>query len=369
MAAPPALTPGPDALDPELARRLADLFARGTPANTIRAYERDLAYLAAWKAAAFSAPLVWPESEAVALRFVLDHAEDLAAAAPGDEARRVAEALVAKGLRRTLKRPAPATLDRRIASWRAFHGFRNLASPFDSPVVRRARAAARRAAAHRPAPKASRPIDRVMLERLVAACPPTLAGLRDRALLETAWASGGRRRSELAALRIEDLDLESFDADGVVRINLLETKTTGPGRTPRLLLADVSARTLVAWLDAADIGEGPVFRAISKADRVQQRGLSAGGVGAIIKTALVRAGFEATASSAHGLRSGFLTQAARDGVPLPAAARLSLHRSLSQAARYYDDAELAENPAVALRRGGAANRMGPLRKGASGAPE
>jgi integrase len=352
MAALPTLVT-PETLDPELARRLTDLFARGTPANTVRAYERDLIYIAAWKAAAFAAPLAWPEAEPVALRFVLDHAEDLTAAAPEDEARQIAETLVAQGLRRSLARPAPATLDRRIASWRAFHGFRNLASPFESPVIRRARAAARRAAAHRPTPKATKPIDRAMLERLVAACPPTLAGLGDRALLETAWGSGGRRRSELAALRLEDLDLESFNVDGLVRINLLETKTTEVGRTPRLVLADLSARTLVAWLEAAAIVDGPVFRAVSKADRVLERGLSSGGVGAIIKSALRRAGYEAAASSAHGLRAGFLTQAAKDGVPLQAAARLSLHRSLTQAARYYQDAELAENPAVTLRRGSA----------------
>jgi integrase len=323
----PALTP-PDAIDPTLAARLTDLFVRGTPANTIRAYERDLVYLAAWKRAAFGADLAWPEAEAVALRFVLDHAEDLSAAPPDAPARFVAEALVAAGLRRGLDRPAPATLDRRIASWRSFHAFRDLPSPFESPIVRRARAAARRAAAHRPSPKAARPIDRALLDRLVVACPPTLAGLRDRALLETGWASGGRRRSELAALRVDDLDVDDYAAKGVVRIRLLETKTTQAGRTPPLLLTDISARTLVAWMDAAGIVDGPVFRAVSKADRPLARGLSSGGVGAIVKAALLRAGFAPGHSSAHGLRAGFLTEAARSGVPLQAAARLSLHRSL-----------------------------------------
>lgn len=48
---------------------LTDLFRRGTPANTLRAWERDLAYIAAWKMASFGAPLTWPEEEKVALRF------------------------------------------------------------------------------------------------------------------------------------------------------------------------------------------------------------------------------------------------------------------------------------------------------------
>lgn len=345
---------GPGVLDRDVAARLAALFARGTPRNTLRAYARDLAYIAAWRREAFAAPLAWPEDEAVALRFVLDHAEDLAMAAPDAEARRVAERLIALGLRRSLDRPAPATLDRRIASWRAFHGFRDLASPFDRPVLRRARAAARRSAGHRPAPKAAAPVTRDMLERLVVACPPGLRGMRDRAILEYAWASGGRRRCEIAGLDRADLDLAAFDAEGVVRIVLLATKTTRPGATPRLMLGGLPARMLVAWLDAANVTAGPVFRAVSRGGRVLDRGLSDSGVRDVFRAMLVRAGLPRDATSPHGLRSGFLTQASRDRVPLQAAARLSLHRSLEQAGRYYQDADLAENPALGLREGGGA---------------
>lgn len=342
------------ALAPELRSRLLDLLQRGTPANTLRAHERDLLYIAAWKRAAFGAERAWPETEDVALHFVLDHSEDLAGRPPDCGPRRVAQTLIEAGLRRALDGPAPATLDRRIASWRAFHGFRNLASPFKTQGLRRARKASRRAAAHTPESKAARPITRDVLDRLVAACPATLAGLRDRALLEAAWASGGRRRSELARLRREDLDLERFDATGEVAIALLATKTTEASRTPKLLLRGSSARRLVAWLNA-----GPVFRAVSKADTVLARGLSESGVRDVIRAALKRAGYAKGYSSAHGLRSGFLTQAARDGVPIQAAARLSLHRSIEQAARYNRDAELADNPAVDLRDRGLAAQPDP----------
>jgi hypothetical protein len=41
---------------------LDDLYARGTPENTRRALGSDLAYIAAWKLAAFGEGLVWPES-------------------------------------------------------------------------------------------------------------------------------------------------------------------------------------------------------------------------------------------------------------------------------------------------------------------
>jgi len=337
----PALTEADEAA-------LHDLYVRGTPANTLRAYERDLIYLTAWKQASFGTPLAWPEAETVALRFVLDHARDLGAAPAQDAGRRTAEALIAAGLRRSLACPAPSTLDRRIASWRAFHRMRNLPSPFDAPALRQARGKARRAAARPPAPKSAKPITREVLERMLAACGPGLPGLRDRALLLLAWASGGRRRAELSALRREDVSLEEFATKGLLWIRLVETKTTAPGATPKLVLKGRAARAVVAWIDAAGIDGGPLFRPISKAGRPLPRPLSPDGIYRIVKTRLAAAGLPEGFASPHGLRSGFLTQAALDGAPLQAAMRLSLHRSSAQAQRYYDDVDIAGNPATDL---------------------
>ncbi len=71
-------------------------------------------------------------------------------------------------------------------------------------------------------------------------------------------------------------------------------------------------------------------------------------MGQIVKRLLRDAGLGADFASAHGLRSGFLTQAALDGAPIQAAMRLSLHRSVVQAQRYYDDVDITDNPATDL---------------------
>ena len=348
MTLPPAL---PASVPADLAEGLEELFIRGTPANTLRAYAQDLAYVAAWREAAFGGALCWPEAEEVALRFVLDHARDLGAAEPADPARRVAEALIAAGLRRSLTAPAPATLDRRIASWRAFHAMRNLESPFDAPLVRAARQKARRAMAksghHRPKRKSRHAITREVLEALIATCGHDLRGIRDRAVLMLAFASGGRRRSEVAGLMRADIDLSDFAEDGLIWLHLVETKTTGPD-TPRLVLKGRAAKALARWIAEAGIEDGPLFRAISRADRALPRGLSADGVRHIVKSRLIAAGFPADYASPHGLRAGFLTQAALDGAPIQAAMRLSLHRSAKQAMQYYDDVEITQNPATNL---------------------
>ncbi len=342
------LPPTPPTLSAADQAALTDLYVRGTPANTLRAYERDLIYITAWKQARFGQGLEWPETETAALRFVLDHARDLGETEPQDPARMAAEYLIGTGLRRTLDCPAPSTLDRRIASWRAFHRMKNLASPFDAPLVKQARGKARRAAARPPAPKSRRPITRDILLALLDACGPSLRGLRDRAILTTGWASGGRRRSELTGMKREDVDLSAFDDKGLVWIRLLETKTTGKGQTPRLVLKGRAARTLVAWIDAAGINDGPLFRAISRADRPLKRGLSPDAIYQILRNRMQAAGLPADYASPHGLRSGFLTQAALDGAPIQAAMRLSLHRSVAQAQKYYDDVEITENPATDL---------------------
>jgi integrase len=334
------------ALAPEDEAALSALYKRGTPANSLRAWERDLAYISAWKAAVFGRPLAWPEEERVALRFVLDHTVDLTDKA--GNAQDAAMELIAIGLRISLACPAPATLDRRIASWRAFHRMKNLASPFEAPLLKQARAKGRRAAARPCQPKSPRPVTRDVLEQLLASCDGTLRGLRDRAILMLGFGTGGRRRSEITNLYREDIDLQDYAAKGLIWVRLLETKTTGKSDAPRLPLKGRAARAVAGWIEAAVITQGPLFRPISQSDRALPRKLSPDAIRVILRHRLGLAGLPSDYATPHGLRAGFLTQAALDGAPLAAAMKLSLHRSAIQAQKYYADVEIAENPATDL---------------------
>lgn len=327
---------------------LTDLYVRGTPANTLRAYERDLVYITAWKAARFGKSLVWPETEDVALAFLLDHARDLSAAKDTDVARTAAEQLIAANLRKALACPAPSSLDRRIASWAAFHRMKHLPSPFDTPGIRQARAKARRASARPRTPKSEKPILRETLHAMLETCDTSPRGLRDRAILLVGWASGGRRRSEIAGLMVHDLDLSDYERDGVIWMQLIGTKTTAKGRTPRLVLKGLASRGVMDWVRTAELTYGPLFRPISKTGRVLERPLSGDGIYEIVKKRLALVGLPTGYAAPHGLRSGFLTQAALDGAPIQAAMRLSLHRSVAQAQKYYDDVNIADNPATDL---------------------
>lgn len=342
----PVLHSPPGTLPPEDEAALTDLYRRGTPPNTLRAWERDLLYITAWKQARFAAKPDWPETDPVALRFVLDHSADLTMT-PGP-AQDAALTLIALGLRRSLACPAPATLDRRIASWRAFHRMRNLASPFDAPLIAAARQKARRAAATPRLPKSPRPVTRDLLEQLLATCDDTPRGLRDRAILMLAFASGGRRRSELTSLHRDDIGTDDFAAQGLLWVRLLQTKTTTPTTAPRLPIKGRAARAVMGWIIAAAIDAGPLFRPVSSAGRALPRPLAPDAIRTILRHRLTLAGLPPDHATPHGLRSGFLTQAALDGAPLAAAMQLSLHRSAQQAQRYYADADIATNPATDL---------------------
>jgi integrase len=81
---------------------------------------------------------------------------------------------------------------------------------------------------------------------------------------------------------------------------------------------------------------------------MDQGPISDDGINDIVKKRCRQAGLDPTLFSAHGLRSGYLTQAAREGVPLPEAMQQSLHRSVQQAAGYYNDGERQMGKATRL---------------------
>jgi integrase len=163
-----------------------------------------------------------------------------------------------------------------------------------------------------------------------------------------AFASGGRRRSEITALYREDIGTEDYATKGLIWIRLLQTKTTTQAEAPRLPLKGRAARAVMGWIIGAEIDQGPLFRPISTAGRALNRPLAPDAIRTILRHRLILAGLPPDHATPHGLRSGFLTQAALDGAPLAAAMKMSLHRSALQAQRYYADVDITANPATDL---------------------
>lgn len=327
-----------------------------TPANSARALASDARYIEAWRRVSTGEDLAFPETPDAVIAFVLDHAADLRKRVFDDPSRLVAETLVDLGRRRDLAPQAAATIERRLASWRKLHQLRGLEGPFAAPELRETLRLVRKTGRgrHGRPKKSVNAIDRTVLDRLWAARAPGLMGLRDAALIEVAWASGGRRRSEMAGLHVEDLDLSRFAERGEIGLRLASTKAhRGAEAPPLLVVRGRAARALDLWLRASGVTKGAVFRGLTGGKGQRERkllrdGMSGEGVRRAVKRALLSAGLSADFAAPHGLRSGFITEAARQGVPLEAAMRLTLHRSREQAAAYYQEAELDRNPAASL---------------------
>lgn len=334
-------------------RRLRDLFTRGTPENTQRAYRTDYGYLRAWRLLRYQTDMTWPEDPGVAMAYLLDHSEDLTALPQTHPSRRAADAMIEAGLRKSLTAPSPATNARRIASWKVFHNARDLPNPFDAPLFKEAWKKSRRANARPRTRHSAHPITAEVLAKIVYAMEEDFRGLRDRAIFYFAWATGGRRISEIANLHVNELSLDRYDpskplADRVIDIRLRGTKTTDTGDTPALLLRGHGAHLMAEWLRVTEIEDGFVFRKITRYGTVSHRGLTADGIRYIFHKRVEAASFPPGYASPHGFRSGFITEALSQDVPLAQVMRLTLHKSAEQVLDYHDEKALETNPGLDL---------------------
>jgi len=166
----------------------------------------------------------------------------------------------------------------------------------------------------RPLPKS---ITEASVEKLLAAPPETTLGLRDRAMLETMYASG-LRVSELVALALNELDLTT----GLVRV-------TGKGGKERIVpLGDEATSRLGDYLRGARpslLGEqksGAVF--------LTRRGqpMTRQAFWQLIKRYSSAAGIDSSLSP-HSLRHAFATHLLNHGADLRSVQMLLGHADLS----------------------------------------
>lgn len=329
---------------------LRHLVNQGMGDNTLRALTSDLAYLEAWGLAATKKSLPWPAPEALLLKFVAHHLWDPQRRETDTDTDHGMPAAVDENLRnqgflKSVGPHAPATVRRRLANWSTLTKWRGLDGAFASPALKSAIRLAVRAVPRMRGRKSAKAVTGDVLARMLATCATdSLRDLRDRAILMVAFASGGRRRSEIAGLRREQLTVEPpiEMPDGPplpsLAIHLGRTKTTAGEQDDVVYLTGRPVEALNAWLQAATIDGGSVFRAIGRWGTVSKRALDPQSVNAIIKQRAEMAGLEPGEFSAHGLRSGYLTEAANRGIPLPEAMEQSRHRSVQQASSYYNSA-------------------------------
>ena len=182
------------------------------------------------------------------------------------------------------------------------------------------------------------------LQAMLAPCTDGVRGLRDRALLLLAWSGGGRRRSEVIGLQVDDL--RRLDADTWLYA-LGATKTDTGGVRREKPLQRPAAQALNAWLEAAPAASGPLFRRLYRGGAVSRSALSGDQVARIVKRRAALAGLDGD-WAAHSLRLGFVTEAGRQGVPLGEVMAMTEHRSVSTVMGYFQAGSLLGSRASQL---------------------
>ena len=335
-------------LEPAAQQAVRELLREGESTNTRNSYQSAMRYWAAWHALRFERQMQLPLDVACVLQFIIDHAQRQTGAGLASEMpAHMDRALVEAGYKAREGPLSHNTLVHRMAVLSKAHQVHGLANPCQDGAVRELMSRTRKAYARRgeqPAKKDA--LTRDLLEQLLQTCDDSLRGRRDRALLLFAWSSGGRRRSEVAGA-----DMRHLRAVGPQEFiyTLAHSKTNQSGREApenHKPVTGRAAQALADWLRAAAIQEGPIFRRIRKGGHVGEP-LSPAAVRDIVKQRCALAGVEGD-FSAHSLRSGFVTEAGRQNVPLPDTMALTGHSSVNTVLGYFRADSALSNRAARL---------------------
>ena len=335
-------------LEPASQQAVRELLREGESTNTRNSYQSAMRYWAAWHALRFERQMQLPLDVPCVLQFIIDHAQRQTCAGLASEMpAHMDRALVEAGYKAREGPLSHNTLVHRMAVLSKAHQVHGLANPCQDGAVRELMSRTRKAYARRgeqPAKKDA--LTRDLLEQLLQTCDDSLRGRRDRALLLFAWSSGGRRRSEVAGA-----DMRHLRAVGPQEFiyTLAHSKTNQSGRDVpenHKPVTGRAAQALADWLRAAAIQEGPIFRRIRKGGHVGEP-LSPAAVRDIVKQRCALAGVEGD-FSAHSLRSGFVTEAGRQNVPLPDTMALTGHSSVNTVLGYFRADSALSNRAARL---------------------
>jgi site-specific recombinase XerD len=277
--------------------------------NTIRGYQSDWRQFCTWSEGHGVRPL--PASPEIVASYIAECAGRLKVGSIQRQMNAIAEAHKAVGVE----------------------------SPTHSAIVKNTMKGIRRTKGTAPLQKTAALTDDI--RAMVEVTDAGLIGARDRALILLGFA-GAFRRSELVGLDVEDC---GFGKDGLT-VTLRRSKTDQQGEGRKIGIPYGSnpdtcpVRTVQAWIEAAGIVGGPLFRSISRHGMVQVGRLGGLDVARVVKKLVKRAGLDAAKYAGHSLRAGHATSAAIAGATERSIMNQTGHRSVQMVRRYIRDGSL-----------------------------
>ena len=180
-----------------------------------------------------------------------------------------------------------------------------------------------------------------MKRKLIAACPDDLQGLRDRALIAVGYDTLCRR-AELVQLRVDDL---SPKHDGSATILVRKSKADQFGRGRLAYLSAEALNHVQAWISAAAITTGPLFRGV-RGTKVMPEALHPYSVARILKDTARNADLAEdliAKLSGHSMRVGAAQDMAAAGIDLGAIMHAGGWKSPDMVMRYIEHMEVGKS--------------------------
>lgn len=182
------------------------------------------------------------------------------------------------------------------------------------------------------------------IEAMLKACPDTIIGCRDAAIIAVGFA-GALRRSEICGLSVADVEFLDSGEDSEERmfLTIRQSKTDQQGRGQRIAI--LNGRTirpvqrLRLWLNLSGIVEGALFQTMKRGGHLRGRRLHHSDVPRIIKHYAARIGLDPKDIAGHSLRAGFVTSAAVHHARLDKIMAVTRHTSPATVMRYIRDAD------------------------------
>jgi len=233
------------------------------------------------------------------------------------------------------------TIGRRLAAIGYHHRQAGFDPPQEQPgagVIREVLAGIRSTLGARKVRKAPADADtlRDMLRTIMG---HDLRSRRDRAVLAIGMAAA-LRRSELVGLIVEDVEL----APEGLRLLIGRSKTDQAGEGAVIAIPEGKRirpkALLLDWMKEAGHQGGPLFRRLTRRGELTGDPMSDRSIARLVQRCAVDAGLDPARFAGHSLRSGFLTEAARQGASIFKMQDVSRHKSIQVLSEYVRDSEV-----------------------------
>lgn len=243
----------------------------------------------------------------------------------------------------------PRTLHRRLTAIKQWHLTQSFDDPTSHPYIRKTITGIKNTHGK---PKDKAPaLTLDDLKKIVSILSKSarLIDIRNNALIQLGF-FGAFRRSELVAIKWEDV---VFSKEGIeIIIPRSKTDQSGEGQVCAIPNGNAELCAVIAlklWQEYSGLNEGFIFRGISKSEKILLRAIKTNQVNLIIKKIAHNCELKnADDYSAHSLRRGFATEAAKRNAPFQSIMRQGRWKHEGTVLGYIEEGKRFEENAASV---------------------